>query len=565
MLGRGQGQPRIHPHCVTQFVARQENQRLARLTVNLEVEGAQVAGLIAGERLAQPPVEIRIACLPDAVTHLDAPGVDVAASEPEADLGMSGARDNLMDPAALLLLVGASGIEHDAVAWFHGTFEAQVNVVRTDGGDAAEEHAAFFAEPAMHKLLVVDPLEPTMGEAAGEGHLEVVTAVGQGVAGDAGGLASGTRCVFRRPVERCPHFVQGLAIGARDVGHIFGCLQPSLDLERSHTGPNQLRQGLDPHQILGTEQVTSVAQIDWLAVGDQAIRHPTGLGADTAIGRAPAERFAGEALSRVGHAEGAVHEGFQGDLAGRRGMERGDFAHRHFPGEHHQLAAQPAGKLDPGRAGDGHLGGGMQRKVGRQASDQPTDPHVLDDRGVGSRHDDRARKTLGPHHLVGEDQRVEGHITAYPAPMQKGQQVRKVSLGKVVGPHPSVELVQAEVDGVGAILHGGSDAIPVAGRGQELGRAGGGEPGGGAGDNRRRFGGWNCQERTHAAGSEHSPEREGDQGEIRVRRATWKVALSDEHALGPGTVHREGSPSPALRAPSPSGLAFTHIVPCWIT
>ena len=65
----------------------------------------------------------------------------------------------------------------------------------------------------------------------------------------------------------------------------------------------------------------------------------------------------------------------------------------------------------------------------------------------------------------------------------------EIGEGEVLGAHPGVEALKAEVDGVGPVLDGGADAVPVAGRGEELraregGRWRGGEGGSGSGGGR---------------------------------------------------------------------------------
>ncbi len=63
-----------------------------------------------------------------------------------------------------------------------------------------------------------------------------------------------------------------------------------------------------------------------------------------------------------------MHKGFQGQrhaLGGGLLLDFADFGDRTFTGQHHQLTAQLPRKGDPRRAGNRHLRGSVDRKVGR--------------------------------------------------------------------------------------------------------------------------------------------------------------------------------------------------------
>ncbi len=62
-------------------------------------------------------------------------------------------------------------------------------------------------------------------------------------------------------------------------------------------------------------------------------------------------------------------------------------------------------------------------------------------------------------------------FAANPAPVQEGHQAGQIGLGEIVGAHPGVEPVEAEVDGIGPILHCGAGAFPVAGGGEQFRQA----------------------------------------------------------------------------------------------
>ena len=148
-----------------------------------------------------------------------------------------------------------------------------------------------------------------------------------------------------------------------------------------------------------------------------------------------------------------------------------DFLERTFPGEDDEVAAEVAGKLHAGGAGDGHLGRDVDREIGRVLANQPADADILHDRGVHPGRDHRPHVLLGLGHLVLEDEDVEGDIALHAAPVQELHQPGQIGLGEVVGPHAGVELLQPEVDRVRAVLDGGPGAFPIARRREQLGQA----------------------------------------------------------------------------------------------
>ena len=86
---------------------------------------------------------------------------------------------------------------------------------------------------------------------------------------------------------------------------------------------------------------------------------------------------------------------------------------------------------------------------------------------------DPSNKVLSFGQLAGEDERVEGHVALHASTMQEGYDVRQLVERKIVGAGPRIEApLEAEVNGVRAILDGRADAIPVT-RGREQLDAGG--------------------------------------------------------------------------------------------
>ena len=76
-------------------------------------------------------------------------------------------------------------------------------------------------------------------------------------------------------------------------------------------GADQIGQDVEAGEVLRAEQVAAVAEVDFLAVGDEVVGEAAGLGALAAVGGAAAEGFAGQALAGIRDAEGAVDEDLQ--------------------------------------------------------------------------------------------------------------------------------------------------------------------------------------------------------------------------------------------------------------
>ena len=93
-----------------------------------------------------------------------------------------------------------------------------------------------------------------------------------------------------------------------DVGHVLRRLEAALDLQAGDAQLDQSRNQVVSRKVLGAQKILSLPEIHGLAVADDLVGHPAGLGALAAVRRAAAQRLAGQALARIGHAECAVHE-----------------------------------------------------------------------------------------------------------------------------------------------------------------------------------------------------------------------------------------------------------------
>ena len=253
---------------------------------------------------------------------------------------------DLVNTAALLAFVRLAGVEDDAVAGLERSGEAEGDGLVLHARDFAEKDAALGAEAGVGEFLVVDALEPTGEETAGETHLKLV----------AGGLGFEFR---RGDAGEVGHdLVEGLAVDPGDARDVFGRLEAAFDFQRGDSGADEVGEHLEAGEVLGAEEVAFVAEGHLHAVRDEIVGQAAGLGAFAAVGGAAAERLAGEALAGVGDAECAVDEDFQGELhlrGGLGGVDFSDVGEGIFAGEDDELGAEFAGEGDAGGARDRHL------------------------------------------------------------------------------------------------------------------------------------------------------------------------------------------------------------------
>jgi len=163
--------------------------------------------------------------------------------------------------------------------------------------------------------------------------------------------------------------IQGRPIRLRRGRHVLRRLEPPLDLETAHPRPHQVIDHVVRGQILRAEEVRFVSQVALRSVHDQLIRQSAGLRALPAVGRAPAQRLAGQTLSGVRHAECAVDEDLQRHVA-----FLGDHVHivlRQLPRQDHPPHAKLVlHKLHAARLGQRHLRRAVHVQIGRELSQE---------------------------------------------------------------------------------------------------------------------------------------------------------------------------------------------------
>ena len=207
-------------------------------------------------------------------------------------------------------------------------------------------------------------------------------------------------------------------------------------------------------QVLERERVAAV------------IRQAAGLRAQAAVARALADHRGQVALAGVAHAQRAVDEHLS--LHARLTGNQAHLVARALAAEHH------AGKADVTRLAravqrvDGHLRGGMQRKIRRVRMDQPRKPEVLHDQRVRARLVQEFRVPQRRVQLAVAREDVERDVGLDPARPAVGNGLRHLVRREALCVAARVERAEAHVYRARARLHGGAHPLRRAGGGQKF-------------------------------------------------------------------------------------------------
>jgi hypothetical protein len=347
------------------------------------------------------------------------------------------------DATALFLARGPVAFKDQTVTGLQPPLQVDTNTPFADIAHFAKKHASLGRIPGRYQRLVIAPVQPAHGEPAGERQLHFLHLP----------WCEGHRSTGHGGVNR-------LSIVPRDVGNVLGSLQSPLDLEGRDTRLDQLRNQRIGRQILGTEQVLLITQIDVTAVADQLIRQPARLCALAAIGAASAERFTRQALAAVRHAQCPVDKDFQ--RHGSPPMDHGDLAYRQFAGQDHAIDPQPLGLVDALRTGERHLRRGVNGQLGSHAPDDTDEAQILNEHGIGPGLGNSAHGLFERLEFVRERQNVDGDVARDSVTMQEREQIGQLLQRKTGRSSAGVESgVEPEIDGIRSIGDRGFRAVPV--------------------------------------------------------------------------------------------------------
>ena len=426
-------EPARHPHV---------DGHLVRRAIEIGLDGPRARRIA---RLPHPPARARLGHRPigpEPDQHLD-------SRARALHLGAR-ARHDPPHPPADLTLPGEPALDEQPIAARHlgGELHREVRLaaMRPHALEHPGEQAAVIAGAPLDQPLMIHSCEEARARAARE-RLQRRAA----------------RLLARRlPLaHRC---LRGPSVERRRRAHVLRPLQAPLDLQRVDPEPSELGHQRAGLEVLGREQIRAVAEIAPHPVDDHLVGQPAGLRARAAVGAAPADRLAGQALPRVRHAERPVHEDLH--LHVGLGADGGDVSQRQLTREDHAADAQLARELDRRCVGARHLRRRVHRQRRRDGARQPEDPEIL--------HDDRVRagRRRGPHRalhraeLVIEHQRVERHVPAHAVLVQIAHRRRELGHIEVVRPSAGVEPREPEVHRVGARAHRRAHRLRVT-RGRE--------------------------------------------------------------------------------------------------
>ena len=253
--------------------------------------------------------------------------------------------------------------------------------------------------------------------------------------------------------------VNGLPVDLGHGGHIFGPLHPALQL-----------QGDNAHFFNGLHIVDQAVVLQAQGVlvlpAGVAVALTTGLGAAAPVA-GPGTNHGGEiTLAGVAHTQGSVAENF--NFNGGVGADVLNLVPAQFPAEDHPPDSHGGAHLDTGQVVYGHLGGAVDRHMGRNLAAQLHHAPVLDDKGVHTRLGGGADQIAQLLHLPVGNQGVEGQVNLNPPDVAVLEGFTQGFQSEVLCALPGVEFPDAQIHGIGAVLHRRAKGFHRPRRGQQF-------------------------------------------------------------------------------------------------
>ena len=147
--------------------------------------------------------------------------------------------------------------------------------------------------------------------------------------------------------------INRLPVVTRDVGHVLGGLQTTFDFERTYSGLNQLGNQIVGGQILRTQEISNLLEVNIFTVANHFIRQSTGLSALSTVGTPPTQTLARQTLPGIGHTKRPMHENLK--RHGRMLTDLSDLVEAQFPGQNHSVKIQVIDCRNPLSTGKRHL------------------------------------------------------------------------------------------------------------------------------------------------------------------------------------------------------------------
>ena len=244
-----------------------------------------------------------------------------------------------------------------------------------------------------------------------------------------------------------------MAIEVDGGGDVEGRLLAAFDLEGGDVGAAELREEVGCGQILHGHEVGVAAAA--LAVADVEAS-PADVGAGAAVSGGATEGGGEAAEAAVGVAEGAVDEDLGLD-AGQVG-DACDFGDGEFACEDDARESETPCGLGAMGVMDGELGAGVELEVGEVFADELEDAPVLDDEGVDVEFAEFLEEFEEARLFVLAEEGVDGDVDfsrASGVVVCQSEEGTEFLGGEVAGVGSCGEVLESEVDGVGAVLEGG--------------------------------------------------------------------------------------------------------------
>ena len=144
-------------------------------------------------------------------------------------------------------------------------------------------------------------------------------------------------------------------------------------------------------------------------------------------------------------------------------VDPADFRQREFAGQGHAIGAEALRKPDAPGIRDAHLCAGVQLDIGRDAAGKRQHAQVLNNQRVCASVGNGADRSRRLSEFMLENQRVERNVAAN-APPVKGSHYFRQFFQREPDLRPCREVLQPEVNRIGARFNGSVQLRPVAGR-----------------------------------------------------------------------------------------------------
>ena len=257
--------------------------------------------------------------------------------------------------------------------------------------------------------------------------------------------------------------VDGLSVGPDDLIYVVGRLHAALDLERAHARADHLVDVVDGAVVLraqGARAAHAAHRLGHARRGhvrnrhelallvNELIRQAARLGAQAAVGRAPARQRAHHAHAGVAEAQRAVAEALE--LHALLGNAR-DLGQRQLARERHAVGAESSAPGDAASVVNVGLRRDVRLDLGPRAANLRKETPVLDDEGVCPQKPRAAHEPEHPRDLVGCHRDVHGNVDARPREVSAAARVAEARVVEVLRRAAGVEIVaEPAVDGVRA-------------------------------------------------------------------------------------------------------------------